>query len=299
MKNNKGQAILLVLLSMAVVLTIVLSIVARSVTDIAVSTKEDESLKAFSAAEAGIEKSLQTGLAANGTFGSTLFSSTVTGATETSQEVANPVAIASGESLDFWFVGHDGNGALTCTGTTCFTGDKFKVCWGNPGTPASSSTAPAVEVSVIYAQTPGNYSTLQIARAGIDPNSARRTSNNFSADDGATCSIAGTSFAFSKTVTLGASGVLNIPSGSYTVQNGLQYMKVRILYNTDSSHFLGATTLGLVSSDNNLLFPPQGITIASTGTSGDATRKVQVFQGFGDTPEVFDSAVYSPASLAK
>ena len=52
-KIESGQALLLVLLGMAVVLTIVLSILSRSVTDIAVTSREEEALRAFSAAEAG------------------------------------------------------------------------------------------------------------------------------------------------------------------------------------------------------------------------------------------------------
>jgi len=55
---NEGQALLIVLLSMSVILSVVLSVVSRSITDISVSTYEEEALRAFSAAEAGIEKAL-------------------------------------------------------------------------------------------------------------------------------------------------------------------------------------------------------------------------------------------------
>jgi Tfp pilus assembly protein PilX len=55
---QSGQALLLVLLSMAVVLTIVLSVLSRTITDITVTTKEEEALRAFAAAEAGIERAL-------------------------------------------------------------------------------------------------------------------------------------------------------------------------------------------------------------------------------------------------
>ena len=59
--RESGQALLIVVLSLAVVLTVVLSILARSVTDIKLSTGSEESLRAFSAAEAGIERALIAG----------------------------------------------------------------------------------------------------------------------------------------------------------------------------------------------------------------------------------------------
>jgi len=57
-KKESGQALLIVLLGMAVILTLVLSIVSRSVTDISLTKKDEESLRAFSAAEAGVEQLL-------------------------------------------------------------------------------------------------------------------------------------------------------------------------------------------------------------------------------------------------
>jgi hypothetical protein len=60
MKNHKsGQVVLIVLLVMVVVLTIGLSLISRSVTDISISKDEEEAIRAFSAAEAGIEAALQ------------------------------------------------------------------------------------------------------------------------------------------------------------------------------------------------------------------------------------------------
>ena len=53
-----GQALIVVLLVVGVALTVGLAIVARSVTEVSVSTVQDESARALSAAEAGIEQSL-------------------------------------------------------------------------------------------------------------------------------------------------------------------------------------------------------------------------------------------------
>jgi type II secretory pathway pseudopilin PulG len=54
-KQNSGQIALIVLLVMVVVLTIGLSLVSRTVSEVRISQDEEEALRAFSAAEAGIE----------------------------------------------------------------------------------------------------------------------------------------------------------------------------------------------------------------------------------------------------
>ncbi|MBI4153452.1 hypothetical protein HY503_00420 [Candidatus Woesebacteria bacterium] len=256
-KSESGQALLLVLLSMAVVLTVVLSILSRTVTDIAVTSRGEEALRAFSAAEAGVEQALIVGAdIGTTTIGDATFSADVSGFASGSQEFANPVALAAGESILFWFVAHDpSTGSLVCNVSyPCFTGSQFRVCWGKPGTPSGAATTPAVEISTFYAVTPGDYSDVRIARVTADPNAPRRTSNNFSAPDGGTCTTGNEGFEFQKTVDLISLGV---PAGSYGVQNGLQFVKVRFLYNTDIGHEAGIN----VNFGGNTLLPSQGIRI--------------------------------------
>lgn len=293
-KRESGQALLLVLLSMAVVLTIVLSVLSRTVTDIAVTTREEEALRAFSAAEAGVEQALIVGAdIGTTTIGDAAFSADVSGFAAGSQEFANPVALASGESLIFWFVAHDADGNLVCDASNpCFTGSQFRVCWGKPGTPSGGATTPAIEISTFYATTPGDMGTARIARLTADPNATRRSSNNFSANDAGTCTTGNESFAFQKMVNLSSLGV---PAGSYGVQNGLQFAKIRLLYNTDVAHEAGIN----VNFAGNTLLPSQGLRIESTGVSGEANRKIDVFQGFGEPPPVFDVAIFSIGGITK
>lgn len=59
MKTQNGQIILLLVLIMTVGLAIGISVVQRSVSDISTATKVEQSQRALSAAEAGIEKALQ------------------------------------------------------------------------------------------------------------------------------------------------------------------------------------------------------------------------------------------------
>lgn len=57
-KNQTGQTILIFVLIMVVALTIVLSVVSRSVTNLKISQEQVSSQKALSAAEAGIERAI-------------------------------------------------------------------------------------------------------------------------------------------------------------------------------------------------------------------------------------------------
>lgn len=63
LKSQNGQTIIILLLVMVVGLTIGLSMVSRSLTDIKISQQTEQSQRAFSAAEAGLEYALSQGLA--------------------------------------------------------------------------------------------------------------------------------------------------------------------------------------------------------------------------------------------
>ena len=290
--RQKGQALLLVLLSMAVVLTIVLSVLSRSITDIAVTSRDEEALRAFSAAEAGVEQALVAG-GGSGTVGNASFNANVSGFASGSKAFVNPEGLYSGESMIAWFAAHDANGNLVCSAEfPCFTGQNLKVCWGKAGTPATDATTPALEVSVLYLTTPGDYSTIRIARVALDPNSNRTATNKFSAPDAGTCTISGTNFQFQKTIDL---ATLGVPAGSYGVENGLQFARFRFLYNTDTIHQAGID----VNLPGNSLLPSQGLKIDSAGTSGESNRKIEVFQSYGEVPLSFSGSVFSTGDIVK
>ncbi len=296
--NSKGQALLIVLLSMAVVLTVVLSVISFSVTDIAVTNRESDALRAFSAAEAGVEKALVAVTAQSGSFGVDKFSAAVTGIAEGTQTFDYPADIAAGDEATVWFVGHDTNGNLSCSqsGKPCFTGSQMYVCWGTPGTAAGAATTPAVEVTVYYSNPPvaGNYANINIARAVFDPNSSRQGQNAFASPDGvAKCTIGKKDYAFRSTIDFAA---LGIPGTSYLVQNGLQLAHVRLFYNTDTSQPVGFDVSG---GAGNGQLPSQGERVESTGTAGESTRKVEVFRLYSDIATVFETALFSSGGVVK
>jgi len=293
-KFQKGQALLIVLLSMAVVLTIVLSILARSITDLSLSSQDEDSLRAFSAAEAGVEKALIIGTDIGSTeIGNATYNASVSSYAEGESSFSNPISLTSGESSTLWFVAHDEDGNLVCSvDKPCFRGSQMKVCWGKSGTSSSSDTTPAIELSIFYTTSAGDYSTARIARAALDPNGSRRASNNFSAPDSGTCTIGSNTFEFQKTISFSD---LGIPANVQNLQNGLQFAKIRFFYNTDVSQNFGFD----LNFPGNSVLPSQGLSIESSGSSGEANRKLNVFQSYAETPEIFDSVVFSGSGVTK
>ena len=291
-KVEAGQALVLVLLSLAVVLTVVLFILSRSITDISVSSGQAESVRAFSAAEAGIEKTLVVGAGSSSDIGDATYTTSVVDFSEGSTDFNYPVPLLSGDSVTTWFVAHDTDGGMICDAThPCFTGTALKVCWGNAGTPSNSAQTPAVEVSIYYKTDTANltdFSTVRIARAALDPYPSRALTNSFAAADGS-CQIGGVNYAFSKTITF-SSMTTPIPAASYNTERGLLFARVKLFYN-DVAHNVATQVTGT-------MLPSQGKDIVSTGTAGSSNRRISVFQGW---PEFtyFGNVLFTPSGVTK
>lgn len=280
MRKNResGQALVLVLLSLSVVLTVVLFGLSRSVNDISTSTQQSDSVRAFSAAEAGIENALITGLGGSSALdSSTSYDVQVTSGGSSTFNYQE--SLSSGSVMTLWFVSHDTDGNIVCdaaAGKPCFTGDSLRVCWGSDS--SVSGYTPAIEVSVYYKASPAStdFSSVRVARATYDPNSTRRaTENSFDSALISSCDIGGKLYAFQKDITLSALG------GAGFNNAGLLFAKVRMLYNTTAAHPIGFS----VSSG---ALPVQGLEIYSTGVSGvgdaQSNRRIYVFQSWPEFP---------------
>ena len=289
-KSEAGQALVLVLLSLSVVLTLILFILSRSITDVAVSSRQDEAVRAFSAAEAGVERALVTGSNYSAeSLGNASYTTSVTEFALDSNDLVYPSAVSSGETVTVWFTSHKTDGSMSCDSPLpCYAGPQMKVCWGNPGTVANSAVTPAVEVTVYYEVTPGDLSTLRIGRTTADPNAGRTGTNSFSGVDGVTCQVGSQTYAFQKTITFAD---LGIPASSYGSDNGLQLAQIRMLYN-DISHNVGINVTGDT-------LPSQGKAIDSSGTvTGGSNRRIIVHQGWPEFPFVSNSMI-SPVGITK
>lgn len=280
-----GQALLIVLLTMGVMLVVSLSVVSRTVSDITVTENEEESLRAFSAAEAGVEEALLQNLVPGQSTNNSLssgqqqYSVNVTSDSRTTANVRYiyPFKLANGDSATFWFMGHNTNGTLTCSGVNCFTGSTIGLCWGTNGGNKNSATTPAVEVSIVYEQS----GQIKIKRFGYDSNSNRRSSNKFSAAGYPTSSCPVNAIDGQYFLTGVNMSLTSIPN--YSTPGVLKFMTVKMLYNTDATHPLAFYASSLA--------PSQAVRVESTGTTGDLQRKIEVVKIFPELPSVFEAAV--------
>ncbi len=306
-RNNResGQALLLVLLTMAAIVTVILSVASRSVTDISVTTSEEDALRAFSAAEAGIEKALLTNTDSSGTavpinpndtsdtsvtYSSNIINNTI-GTT-----FQNPSTLKSGETATFWLVSHTNNGELSCApGLPCYEGGgsrPLKICWGDGPAEAAMAQRPAIEVSVFYdtslssIASPSDFSNVKVAQYGFDRYASDPSHANGFTSTGIslnTCVINGKTYLYqSPSVTQSLCGTLGC----------VLLAKVKMIYNS-TAQSVGATVPA------GTLFPSQGSRIESTGVAGTSTRKVNVFQSFAEPPNIFDVAVFSLGDFTK
>jgi hypothetical protein len=275
----------------------VLFILSRSITDVSVSSKSEEAVRAFSAAEAGIEQALVTGASQNNiTIGNASYTSSVIQFAEGAKEYVYPLELSSGDSTTTWFAAHDklnANFPVCDASHACFTGNTMKVCWGKPGTAKNSDITPAIEVSVFYETTPGDLSSIKIARTALDPYNGRNPANSFSLPDNTDggCSIGGNTYQFSKTILFSG---LGIPATAYNVRGGLLFARTRMMYTTSSQNFAVSVDFpGNIATG----LPSQGQNVVSTGSAGpDLTasqRKINVFQSWPEIPSVLEFAVYS------
>lgn len=284
-KNNSGQAVLVVLLSLSVVLVIVLYIMSRSVTDLSLSIKDEDALRAFSAAEAGVERALVIGNS-SGTIDSAQFSANVSSFGQGETEVVYPFDLKSGENAVFWF--------NRSSDPNKFSGTSIKFCWGDRGTIASSATAPAIEATFFYTNTPNDFTTARVARAVLDPNTSRTSSNYFNLGTDSNCTIKDEDFEFQTTLDLDASLPTGLGIANSSVPEVLQYVIVRFLYNTDQGHKVGMDVTG-----NSSILPSQGEKVISDGSFGDSNRRIEVYQMYSEVPPIFNSAVFSASGIVK
>jgi hypothetical protein len=181
---QSGQALILLLLTLSVVLVVSLSIASRSIVDIATVGYEEDAQRAFSAAEAGVEEVLNNPSLATGGFSVTLDNDTTVEAI-----IPTPVAsvpsghvdgfiyphnLASGESATFYLASKDTNGQFKCgTGFPCVGGGSQRVryCWGNKNTTQN----PAIVISTYYdnlnpapaMNNPNDYSNVKVVRLAL------------------------------------------------------------------------------------------------------------------------------------
>lgn len=262
MRNyQRGQILLIVVLVMTIALTIGLSIASRTITDIRTGTEQESSQRAFSAAEAGIEKALQETTSSSGTFpNNASYQTSIATVSGMNLLLNNGLTILKDDAADVWLSNYPGY-------TNPWTGD-VTVYWGKSSdtctTNELTNSMAALEIVLIF----GTKSAPQLAHYPVDPCSARATVNQFESIPSGGATIEGKQFAFKKTITV-TSGLL---------------LRIIPLY--------ASTSVGVRGSK---VLPSQGKVVTSVGTSETTQRKIVGIQENPKLPmQIFPFILFSP-----
>lgn len=283
MRSQSGQVVIMLLLVMVIVLTIGLSIAARSTVDVNISTLNEQSARAFAAAEAGLEEALrdpsnaqlQTGLTRS--LGEAKFK--VLQIAQTGPLFAFPGGVPRDDPAQVWLSNYPD---LT---DTSMTNKTIRVFWGGSSaayecTATSALKTPALEYvslfesSGAYTNTHGFYDPCGTQRIGASGFTIPETGQ------------------YELTTNLGKQ-TYKYRTPDITLSGNPKLLRIRLLHNEAPAPVaVQVTTPGV-----NL--PAQGTLLESTGEFGEARRKVQIFRSYPRLPGIFDYVLFAGGTITK
>lgn len=262
---RSGQTVLIIVLVMTIALTVGLSLINRTTTDIRVTSQFEDSARAFSAAEAGIEQSLATFQNAQGQYDNGLtYVSTVSDLGTDITPYQLPLTTTRvGQAGTVFLTGHTSTGAIDWN--TRFSGSLY-FCWKQA---TDSDSMPAIELTVFRKTPTGTYSTVRYVYDPLSRNNG--FTRTFDTNDCGT-------------------GLSGMAAAEIWIPNSpaAGFFHVRPYYSNALVYVKGV----------NSTLPPQGNTITSTGSiPGGATRKITVVRLFKTPPSLFDYVLYSEGDI--
>ncbi len=298
--SERGQVIIVLLLTTLVVLTVGFAITVRSLTDLTTSSRNDQSQRAFSAAEAGIEKYLSQPATVTG-----LNPNVVPFSNGASVDVFANVDVPSGvnQALEyppigketiaqFWFV--DPN-STSVNPVKVYTGSTFEIYFGNSGESTITPTAPAVEVNVItYNSATNLYGTQKFY---LDPNSARAATNRFITIPNVSCGpTISTESTTSNPSSFACKYTVNFvtPPSPIVACGGTCFpviVRARLLYSTTNQKI---AVKGVGSA-----LPKQAQIYYARGNAGQSQQILRVFKMPKVLPTFIDFAIFSLGNISK
>lgn len=255
-RNNmkKGQILLITVMILATVLTVVLSVSFKSVTETQVTRLEEENEKALAAAEAAIEAALQSdtgsvllGIGNLSDFGN--FSGGADVISVTSNNFTTPL-LAKDSSYTFYLSNYDPVNHEFTTGSASIA-ENVDICF------KSATPNPAIEITLVR--------TNGIVKYPVDPNkgSAGRMSNTVYAAS-SICN-GNSDYNYSYTVPGAAIGTTS------------RFLVVKVLYQGTRLYFSRSSA-----------FPLQGKTVSSSAVSNTGvSKKITLFQTYPQIPAEF------------
>lgn len=301
MKNQRGQVLLVLILIVTVALAIGISVIQRSLSDVSTSSQVDQSARAFSAAEAGIEKAIQADSSFSGA--SLNNNSTIQGVQRNTgpalyQALEYPLSSTS-EMVHIWLADPSADPPAEF-----YDQPDIKIYWGLASAAQGylETDNPALEVTVTYYETPdvgppsivGGYSQK---RFFYDSDPVRRESNGFNdgncTDNFTINTSEGNSRSFRCRTT-----IPDLPADGWPTTSTLMLLRARFLYSKASQPF-AAQPLGVGCGTDACSLPLQSRTFIATGASGSTQRTVKVFMEDKVVPFYFDYAIFSASEITK
>jgi len=272
---DKGQVVIILVLITVVGLTIGLSLISRTITDIRISSQIEQSGKALSAAEAGIESALKGAVVGGPTGTVNLPDATATYNVQSLGGVSSVYTIPLtevGRTHTIWLIAHNEDGTINESDPNAFGANKeLDVCWGS-----NVSNTAALVMSIFYKHTPDN--TYKVAKTAYDP-LGRGNFNIVLDQDGGNCN--GNYQFRQRILPITDFGLDPIPSNSK-----LLALRLVPLYQS--------TIMALLPFDPLDLLPVQGKLITSVGqTSSGVLRKIYVNQGYRVLPSLLDFTLFT------
>jgi len=270
----KGQTLLITVLVLTIALTVALSLIRRTTSDVKTTGQLEESARAFSAAEAGIEDVLKR---ASGTIvtlqsgnGEATFETTFTNISGTSSVYSYQTATEKGDVATVWLVPHKADNSLDEIGAGYYCETvgacTIDVCWDQPTTP-TPTVKPAVEMTVLHK----SGTSYDIDRFAYDPDTTR-TGNNFTKTGIGTTGC-------------GKTGIYKVSLTLPTTGGRPLALRLRPYYNK---------TTFIISPLSGRILPSQGFEVSSTGkTESGVTRKIVVKRNYDSPASIFDFVLYS------
>lgn len=291
MKNQKGQIILVLVLVMTVALAIGISVIQRSISDVSTASKVEQSSRAFSAAEAGIEKALR------GDFSSVNFPENNSQAVVSGQGLlpAVPITVSLQGALSYPPLSKDEVAQIWLADYTSATNPppaaykqtSLDVYWGDP---SATTDQAALELTVVYYD-----GSKYVSRRWFLDQIPRTPPNGFC--QASTCAgYTVGSTAFQCKFRLGDSSTC---ANNGALPSNLMLLRARLLYNTTSQPFAVQAVGNCGPGDTDACIPAQASVVTSIGTAGTTQRKVQVFTLGNVVPPYFDYAIFSTGTINK
>lgn len=279
-QNQKGQVVLILVLVMTVALAIGVSVIQRSLSDVSTASKIEQSSRAFSAAEAGIEKAIQSNneIAQAVTLDNNAVIQSVSKNDAPDPNVPGQALeypeLSKEEVAQVWLVKPEDL-------SSPYSGSSLTIYWGNEG--VSGAEQPAIEVTLIY-KSGSNYLNRKYY---LDAQADIRGSGF---DKAVTCPSADViKTSLSPTVDKKFACKKDI---SLTGLSSPIMLRARLLYNNTPQAFAVKPSAGAS-------LPVQAKVFVSTGTAGKTQRTVRVFRLDKVAPSFLDYAIFSVGNINK